>query len=441
MGFLKIFFSIAVFVSATELVSTDGFKIQTVSCAGDASTMFSHAESMAVDANGKILTSGRWDSWTEPCLQKSGPRVFRFNPDGSLDKSFGNGGVIRVMPEISDFLLMVKKILVLPDGKILVTGGGSSEDMFVARLNSDGSYDRTFGFYGRVLISFEREARARDLLVTKDSKILIVGYDGLTVNAGHSDWALIKLNTDGTRDYSFGENGIVRLSLSENGIAGLNRVVEDSKGRFIVTGETYTNLRGFGTTTGSEISRFLPNGEIDQSFAKNGLVHPYSGNNSDAQDLFLLPDGSFFFVNWMVEPANFQIRITKYFSNGTVDSSFGKNGDFIIPLVHDSFWQSSKIIQAPNGNFLIYGNDKGPGEAFVHQGFVVSMTPNGQLDTHFASGGRLDLHFAINTSITDLKPFSGGFYLLGDTGEDYSTLSMYLGKFDWDGNPDKTFGK
>src|ERR1700759_5450469 len=81
-----------------------------------------------------------------------------FAADGTIDTSFGNGGL--ALTGLTDAYSGESAPAVQPDGKILICGqhtsnGSSGSDFFAARFTSDGKLDTSFSFDGRVTIDFD----------------------------------------------------------------------------------------------------------------------------------------------------------------------------------------------------------------------------------------------------------------------------------------------
>ncbi len=137
--------------------------------------------------------------------------LFRFNVDGSLDTNFdGDGRVNTDFRGVSEGNEQLFALALQPDGKIVAVGdaGDGNEDDYydfaVARYNTDGSLDTSFGFDGLVttdLGSDDDEAQA--VAIQPDGKIVVAGYNGLN---GY-DFALTRYNSDGSLDTSFDGDG------------------------------------------------------------------------------------------------------------------------------------------------------------------------------------------------------------------------------------------
>lgn len=132
-------------------------------------------------SNGKILASVYFSE-----LQSSGSRLVRLNEDGSQDGTFS---VVQLDYSSG------RSLISLPDGKILV-GGGSSPSPGVVRLFSDGTPDPDFQ-----APSYSAQSMVRQ----PDGKIIIGGgFLGDPVNLRAFPALLTRLNSDGSFDKSFG---------------------------------------------------------------------------------------------------------------------------------------------------------------------------------------------------------------------------------------------
>ena len=165
-----------------------------------------------VSTLGKILVTGQ----TFVLYKGYNFVLVRYNNDGSLDASFGTGGIVSTgfgtisEDGISDALLQ-------PDGKILAVGLTDAApdrifDFALARYNSDGSLDTTFGVEGRVTTSFgSGDAFGTAAVLQPDGRIIVVGQN-LTPDSGFN-FALARYHSDGSLDTGFGDNGTISTDL------------------------------------------------------------------------------------------------------------------------------------------------------------------------------------------------------------------------------------
>src|SRR5207248_10643108 len=128
---------------------------------------------------------------------------------GTLDPSFGTGG--KVIQNDIPF----EAVAVQTDGKVVAVGSRSN-DFVVARYNTDGSLDTTFGTGGIKTIDFALgngdDDFASDVAVQADGKIVVVGTASTAANG--DDFAIARLNADGSLDTSFGTGGKANVDFS-----------------------------------------------------------------------------------------------------------------------------------------------------------------------------------------------------------------------------------
>jgi uncharacterized delta-60 repeat protein len=167
----------------------------------------------ALQPDGKIVVAGIAGT-TDPYI------VARYKLDGSPDPTFGSSGG----KQISPFTVLAHAVAIQSDGKIIVGGVGQGNLPFSAalfRLNPGGSSDTTFGSGGLVVVNFPAESSIYDIAVLPDGKILVCGEVFLD-----NSFLLIRLNTNGTLDTSFGNSGTVRAKMgATNQLIGAARAI------------------------------------------------------------------------------------------------------------------------------------------------------------------------------------------------------------------------
>ncbi|HEX2023409.1 MAG TPA: delta-60 repeat domain-containing protein [Acidimicrobiales bacterium] len=189
------------------------------------------ANAAALQRDGKILAAG-----AVPSGAATDFAVARYNPNGTLDASFGTGG--KVTTSIGPGNDSISGIGVQADGKIVVGGttfNGTSEDFAVARYNANGSLDTTFGSGGKVTTSLGAfNDRANDLALQPDGKIVVVGNTFKSKDA--AAFAVVRYNANGTLDPTFGTGGKVITAVGANDFAAAVAIQPD--GKVLVAGNT-----------------------------------------------------------------------------------------------------------------------------------------------------------------------------------------------------------
>jgi uncharacterized delta-60 repeat protein len=178
-----------------------------------------------VQTDGKIILVGQATSSTNPYDYHIA--AARYNPNGSLDSSFGSGG--RIATILPHTLQTIRAVL-QPDGKILVAGGNHFDNLIVlVRYNPDGSLDAGFNADVINAISFASVA------LQPDGKIVLTGT---IYTPDNWDYWLRRLNSDGSLDTAFGVQGTVVIAFDAPDSNGPGAVALQKDGKIIVGGIT-----------------------------------------------------------------------------------------------------------------------------------------------------------------------------------------------------------
>ncbi len=163
--------------------------------------------------------------------------------DGDLDPAFGVGG-FGVAGVTGAAFILPPKLAVQPDGKILYcselnTGGGTGSDFLIMRFNANGSLDTSFNFDGKVTVDFSNHNEGCNAVaVQPDGKIVAVGASEPS-GSFNFDFAIARLNADGTLDASFGAGTgktTVVLDLGDTNSDSGNAVALQPDGKIVVAG-------------------------------------------------------------------------------------------------------------------------------------------------------------------------------------------------------------
>jgi uncharacterized delta-60 repeat protein len=189
------------------------------------------ADAIAIQADGSILVAGR--AATGPILGRLEDfALARYKSDGTLDSLFGISG--KVSADFSGGNDNARALTVQSDGKILVTGHtlGATNDFAMARYNSDGTFDTFFGSGGQVVTDFfsSREL-AYAAAIQNDGKIVVAGE----IVLGSYDFALARFNSDGSLDSSFGAGGKVTTDFAGGDDSGVGIGIQ-ADGKIVVSG-------------------------------------------------------------------------------------------------------------------------------------------------------------------------------------------------------------
>lgn len=279
------------------------------------------ANGIALQTDGKIVVGGELRTTAGYDLF-----VARLNSNGSLDNTFSGDGKDTLSFGGSDNRCEAVKIQ--DDGKILVAGNGHNgydTDLGIARYMSNGSRDNTFGSSGKVLLHYGIAETIKDLDLEDGGKILACGY---IVPGGYF---FMRLNTDGSLDNTLDSDGIVQ-SNDANSVA--NAILWQSDGGIMIAGATFAN--GGGTESDMFLRRYHYDGNVDNNYGTNGVVYTdvnngeYDAAHDLAQqaDLKLVASGRGGIAS---SPAT-DVLVTRYLTGltvGTVDNAISQS--FIYP--------------------------------------------------------------------------------------------------------------
>ncbi len=218
--------------------------------------------SIVIEPDGKVIAGGR----VQPDFL-----LVRVNLDGSLDSSFGTVGIVRT--NSIGFVDEVRALLILPDGKIIAAGG--SGRCSVARFNPNGSVDPGFGAAGFFVANPGYYTQCYDVAVQPDGKLVLAGTASPADDPPQYSSVVIRLNTLGGTDNTFGNNGFKVVNSNPDGADYFTTLSIQSDGKILAGG-----FAGESESHDFVVARLESNGSFDNTFAHNGIAkNNISGND------------------------------------------------------------------------------------------------------------------------------------------------------------------
>ena len=227
---------------------------------------------VVVQSSGQIVVAGSSTIGTAfGMIQGTSIDLVRYNPDGSLDTSFGNAGrILTQVPGSSPGTydtLTAQAVVQQADGKLLVVGSDlSNQDLLAIRYTANGALDKSFGQGGIVLDPVGWGASS--VVIQPDGKIVLAGTDYTPGNGLPAAIGLLRLNANGTNDTSFGTGGAVLTNL-DGMYDEASGVAMQSTGAIIVAGSIGGPYPGAGMAAAL---RYTPKGVLDTSFGSGGVA-------------------------------------------------------------------------------------------------------------------------------------------------------------------------
>jgi uncharacterized delta-60 repeat protein len=366
---------------------------------------------------------------------------------GDLDPTFGTGG--QVTTDFSRSTDIANAVALQPDGKLVVVGQTyknndyTGEDFAVARYNTDGTLDTTFGVNGKVRTDFPGLAAvASSVLVQPDGKILVAG-GAFPLFTFLGDFELVRYNPNGSPDTSFGNGGIVTTSFPGQGSYAFALALQ-SDGKIIAAGTDFVNFSSEDSSnTDFGLERYNSDGTPDTTFGNGGQVTTdFDGFNDDAFSVLIQPDGKIVAVGSAKNPATFyDFAAVRYLANGTIDTTFGVAGKVRTDFGHADFDQARSAVLQPDGKIVAAGT--AIWNNTLSQPFALARyTSNGTLDTTFSSDGKLFIDFGSfdQTAYSVFLQPDGKIVTAGYPNTESSDSDFLLARLKTNGSLDRTFG-
>lgn len=360
-------------------------------------------------------------------------------PAGSLDPSFGTGG--KVTTSISSGEEKAHGVSLLASGKILVAGQTSSpitgKDFILLCYNEDGSLDNTFGTGGYITtdIQLGSDDVAYSIAVQADGKIILGGYSD---NGADKNAALVRYESNGTIDLTFGINGKVLTDF--DGAADEIKVlkIHPLTGNIIVGGSSIMS----SSISKPVVARYLVDGSLDISFNVTGIKLLWITNLDyqylfSVEDLVVQPNGKITATGWRDFPGlqwDSDYWVGRINSDGAMDNTFSTDGVNIYNGTFNGHDRAFSMILKPNNNILISGG--GYLDNLKYDFTMFEVNSNGTTGSFSGStnyGNILDdLSYAL------VEDANGKFVMAGSTG-DATNKSFGISRKNADGSADLTF--
>jgi uncharacterized delta-60 repeat protein len=242
-----------------------------------------------------------------------------YNPDGSLDESFGDGGLVTTAIESATTVFAWPSQNVLQsDGKVVAGGialyedettGVIDVDLVLIRYNTDGSLDESYGDGGIAIIDFEGKAHfPQDIVGLPGDQVLVIGgvtdeFAGIQVCTSQEAF-MTRINSDGTVDTTFA-GGTGYSTWQYDGLpTGFDQAVILSEDEMIIVGGSGETLDGGDCS----LQRFDLDGTLDTTFGDDGWVIVDSGQLDICPDANLTADGKIALLGWATPPENGEIH-------------------------------------------------------------------------------------------------------------------------------------
>ena len=308
--------------------------------------------------------------------------------NGVLDTSFSGDGKLFVTFSGSRNDYCTSGVM-QSDGKIVVGGfvdNASNKDQWVlARINTNGTLDTSFGGNSTGMMelslcgitsacgSMNGSSRIERLAIQSDGKIIAAGPQN--VDDATSNFAVVRLNTNGTLDTSFSSDGLHAFDLGAGNKDKLKAMKLQSNGKIVVAG--HNDSKDFG------VARLNTNGTMDSTFGGGDgiIITDFGGSNDKAHDLVIETDGKIVVVGQTNAGGDNDFAVARYTTAGALDTSFSGDGKMTLDIEatnggsgdgHDDIAYAVAI--AANGNLVLGGTSIGGSDSDWATAMIVSSS-------------------------------------------------------------------
>ncbi len=353
-----------------------------------------------------------------------------FAQPGSLDANFGADGIVTT--SIGNLRDQCRGFTIQDDGKIVAVGysdNGTNRDFALIRYNTNGTLDNTFSTDGRVTLDLGGKEEGKSVVVQADGKILIGGHSDSNSDV---DFVIVRYNSDGTIDSSFGTSGQVSTDFGKGDDVATN-ILLVANGKILVTGYAFNgDARDFAA------AQYNADGSLDLSFSYDGMVTTYVGRSGTCNSSVRQPDEKLILFGWSSEGNNLSFVALRYNADGTLDDTFGVNGIVVTDIGGISDYGYSLALQ-PDGKIVAVGYTYTSADVYNYA--VVRYHADGSLDNSFGEDGIATASIGPDfDNITYVVIQPDGKIIVVGAAYFETEYDIAMIRFNTDGSIDHTFG-
>jgi uncharacterized delta-60 repeat protein len=379
------------------------------------------AYAVAVQTDGKIVAAGGVGIIGNNNYDFA---VFRYNADGSLDTSFDADG--KVTTSFNNYAEAAYTVIIQADGKIIAAGitdlssNGNWRSALV-RYNTDGSLDHSFGAGGKVL-GAGREIS--EIALQPDGKIVAVGGN-----------TIARYNGNGSLDATFGAGGIITTNFNARAFS----VDIQADGKIVAAGDYTVFCDEEGCYYDFFLARYNTNGSPDTLFDGDGAVITDLLSYYDAAfAVAVQPDGKIVAAGTGYgNSGTFSFAVVRYNSDGSLDVSF--DGDGIVTGIFGSYSNATSVVLQSGGKIVVSGTAYNTESNYASDFALVRLNPDGSLDTSLDADGKLTTDFGYYDFGNDVALQADGKIIAAGHSNSFLSTDFALSRYNTDGSLDAAF--
>ena len=386
------------------------------------------AKSINIQNDGKLIVAGYIkDSINTDFI------FLRFHSNGNIDSSFGTSGIVRT-DYASGSIDKAFKLIIQTDGKFLLAGTTENlgiKQLLVIRYNSNGLIDNSFGTNGAILLG--NNLIFEDMAIFLNGNIILGGSNTTSTWPSITTNFIYQINSNGLIDNTFGTNGSITFTNNYPNFGNVFRVKKlriQPDQKILGLSEESSEVIGWKKFM---VLRFNSNGTLDSTFNNVGYAKTHGEPMIYSRELLIQDDGKIIIQGSAGDNADLGLYASRLQSNGAIDSTFGLNGIAqYYPRIGNNF-QKCNTIFGQSGQIIHVGDTYQFWSGNNNQNFALMITnADGSINLTSCDSGFIETNINNNNqdqSIDAILQNDGKVVQLGTSGNNNLTLIRYLDLF------------
>ncbi len=330
------------------------------------------ALAVAIQPDGKIVVAG-----SAVIGNARDFAVVRYNVNGTLDNTFSGDGKLTI--DFSGGEDIAQAVSVLANGTIIVAGSasvGTSIDFGIAVITTSGVLDKTFSSDGKLTTDFTKTDDRAFAMEISNNRIILAGT---SLQNGIELFAVAMYLLDGTLDFTFSQDGLTTIDVAPGPDFATSLAIQLDQ-KIIVGGYS-----GYDLLTDFSVVRLNRDGSLDTGFNHTGkIVTDLRPNFDRAHAIAVQADQKIVQAGFTYNVMNHDFALIRYLPDGNLDKSFAGSGKLVMPI-GQFFDESFAMKLQPDGKILMAGEIA---QASTDADFgLARFNSDGTLDKTFSGDG------------------------------------------------------
>jgi uncharacterized delta-60 repeat protein len=325
-------------------------------------------------------------------------------------------------------------LIIQTDGKFLLAGTTENlgiRQLLVIRYNSNGLIDNSFGTNGAILLG--NNLIFEDMAIFLNGNIILGGSNTTSTWPSITTNYIYQISSNGLIDTTFGSNGLITFTNNDPNFGNVFRVKKlriQPDQKILGLSEESSEVIGWQKFM---VLRFNSNGTLDSTFNNVGYAKTNGEPMIYSRELLIQNDGKIIIQGSAGDNADLGLYTSRLQSNGAIDSTFGLNGiSQYYPRIGNNF-QKCNTISGQSGQIIHVGDTYQFWSSNNNQNFALMITnADGSINLTSCDSGFIETNITNNNqdqSIDAILQNDGKVVQLGTSGNNNLTLIRYLDLF------------